>query len=127
MIRTLMQSVPDFWDDGWRADVLQRALTAAETVGLVDEDHDTLLGFACAHDVGFRAYLSALVVSPSAQGRGVGGRLLEEIEQRLAKRGCAIVIADVWRDAEGFYRTHGWSPPAVVLLRKRLVEAPLPH
>jgi hypothetical protein len=32
------------------------------------------------------------------------------------------LVADVWRDAERFYRSHGWTPPPVVLLRKRLGE-----
>jgi GNAT superfamily N-acetyltransferase len=119
-IRALMQSVPGFWEETWRSDVLERALASAETTALVHFEGTLLVGFACAHDVGFRAYLSALVVSPTAQGRGVGSRLLAELERRLAARGCAVVIADVWRDAEEFYRSQGWTPPAVVLLRKRL-------
>jgi len=119
-IRALMQSVAGFWDATWRADVLDRVLASAETVALVHEEDGVLVGFACAHDVGFRAYLSALVVSPVARGRGTGARLLAEVERRLAARGCAVVIADVWRDAEAFYRSQGWTPPAVVLLRKRL-------
>jgi hypothetical protein len=34
-------------------------------------------------------------------------RLLSELERCLAARGCSIVIADVWRDAEEFYRARG--------------------
>src|SRR5262249_28045308 len=109
-----------FWDETWRADVLERALASAETIALVHHEDEALVGFACAHDVGFRAYLSALVMSPTSQGQGVGARLFAELERRLAARGCAVVIADVWRDAEDFYRSQGWTPPAVVLLRKRL-------
>jgi GNAT superfamily N-acetyltransferase len=119
-IRALMEAVPGFWDETWRADVLERAIASAETIALVHDEGAVLIGFACAHDVGFRAYLSAVVVSPTAQGRGVGACLLAEIERLLAARGCAVVIADVWRDAESFYRSQGWAPPAAVLLRKRL-------
>jgi GNAT superfamily N-acetyltransferase len=115
-----MQSVAGFWDETWRADVLERALASPETIALVHHESRMIGGFACAHDVGFRAYLSELVVSPTSRGRGVGARLLSELERRLADRGCSVVIADVWRDAEGFYRSQGWTPPAVVLLRKRL-------
>ena len=122
-IRTLMKSVPGFWDDTWRSDVLERALGSAETIALVYLDGEKIDGFICAHDVGFRAYLSELVVSPSAQDAGIGGGLLSEVERRLGQRGCLIAIADVWRDAEGFYRSHGWTPPPVVLLRKRLAGA----
>lgn len=122
-IQSLMKSVAGFWDDTWRPDVLERALGSLETIALVHQEDDTINGFVCGHDVGFRAYLSELVVSPASQGRGVGSRLVSELEQRLAERGCAVLIADVWRDAERFYRSRGWTPPAVILLRKRL-EAP---
>jgi ribosomal protein S18 acetylase RimI-like enzyme len=119
-IRTLMKSVVGFWDETWRSDVLERALGSAETIALVYLNGDRIDGFVCAHDVGFRAYLSELVVSPSAQGAGIGGGLLSEVERRLRERGCSLAIADVWHNAEGFYRAHGWTPPPVVLVRKRL-------
>jgi ribosomal protein S18 acetylase RimI-like enzyme len=119
-IRALMQSVGGFWDETWRADLLQRVLASPDAIVLVHLDGGVIEGFACAHDVGFRAYLSELVVSPMSQGRGVGSRLLAEIEKRLVDRGCSVVIADVWRDAEEFYRARGWTPPDVVLVRKRL-------
>jgi len=119
-IRLLMRSVPGFWDDTWRVDVLERALASPGTIALVHDDSERIDGFACAHDVGFRAYLSELVVSPTSQGRGIGARLLTELERELSARGCTVVIADVWRNAEDFYRSQGWTPPAVVLLRKRL-------
>jgi GNAT superfamily N-acetyltransferase len=119
-IRALLKSVAGLWDDSWRDDVLERALTSTETVALVHVDGESVDGFICAHDVGFRAYVSELVVSPSVQGGGIGSGLLSEVERRLSRRGCSIAIADVWRDAEPFYRSHGWTPPPVCLLRKRL-------
>jgi ribosomal protein S18 acetylase RimI-like enzyme len=115
-----MKSVPGFWDETWRRDALERALGSSETVALVHYTNGEIDGFACAHDVGFRAYLSELIVATASQGRGVGSRLVSEIEKRLADRGCAVVISDVWQDAVGFYRSRGWAPPPVVLLRKRL-------
>jgi ribosomal protein S18 acetylase RimI-like enzyme len=72
-------------------------------------------GFISAHDLSFRAYLSELVVAPQAQRRGIGARLLGEIERRVAERGCAVIVADVWQDAEEFYRAQGWTPPSVIL------------
>jgi ribosomal protein S18 acetylase RimI-like enzyme len=118
-----MKSVPGFWDETWRRDALERALGSSETVALVHYANGEIDGFACAHDVGFRAYLSELIVATASQGRGVGSRLVSEIEKRLAERGCAVVISDVWQDAAGFYRSRGWEPPPVVLLRKRLDSA----
>ena len=118
-VRELMLSVPGFWDPGWPADVLERVVAADAAITLVYENGTTLSGFICGYDVGFRGYLSELVVSPGAQGTGIGSLLLAELERRLAARGCPLVIADVWRDAEGFYRRRGWAPPDTVLLRKR--------
>jgi GNAT superfamily N-acetyltransferase len=119
-IRSLMESVSGLWDETWRTNVLDRVLRSSETVALVCVEGERVIGFACGHDVGFRAYLSELVVLPAAQGRGVGARLLSELEHRMAGRGCVTFIADVWREARSFYESHGWAPPPVVLLRKRL-------
>jgi hypothetical protein len=43
------------------------------------------------------------------------------LEERAARRGCALVVADVFGPAEAFYRKHGWSSPSAVLLRHRLL------
>jgi ribosomal protein S18 acetylase RimI-like enzyme len=123
-IQALMKSVAGLWDESWRADVLERVLGSSETIALVHQEDDAIDGFVCGHDLGFRAYLSELVVAPASRRRCLGSRLVSEVERRLADRGCALVIADVWREAEGFYRSRGWTPPDVVLLRKRL-DAPV--
>lgn len=122
-VRALMQSVAGFWDETWRQDVLERAIASPDVIALVHEEGEAVNGFACAHDVGFRAYLSELVVSQKVQRRGIGSKLLSEVERRMADRGCSLIIGDIWRDAESFYRAHGWTPPPVVLLRKRLARA----
>jgi ribosomal protein S18 acetylase RimI-like enzyme len=119
-IRTLMNSVDGFWDESWRPDVLERAVGSPDTIALVHQDGAIIDGFICAHDLGFRAYLSELIVAPHVQRRGIGAQLLAEIERRVAERGCAVIVADVWRDAEEFYRSRGWTPPSVILVRKRL-------
>jgi ribosomal protein S18 acetylase RimI-like enzyme len=119
-IRRLMRSIDGFWDEAWRTDALERALGSPDTVALVHQEGTLIDGFVCAHDLGFRAYLSELVVAAAVQRRGIGARLLGEVERRIAERGCAVIVADVWRDAESFYRTQGWAPPSVILLRKRL-------
>jgi ribosomal protein S18 acetylase RimI-like enzyme len=122
-IRALMSSVAGFWDETWRPDVLERAVGSPDTIALINLDRDVVDGFVCAHDLGFRAYLSEIVVSPQAQRRGIGSRLLSEVERRMADRGCSVIVSDVWRDAERFYRAKGWAPPSVILLRKRLPAA----
>ena len=121
-IKALMLSEPGFWQDSWRYDVLERGLAASHGLAFVCEEAGQLLGFACAHDLGFRAYLSALLVAESARGKGVGSQLVQRVEQELRERGCAILITDAWKDAEGFYKSLGWSQPRAVLLRKQLAN-----
>jgi GNAT superfamily N-acetyltransferase len=121
-IRALIESIPGLWHADWRPDVLERAIRSADGLAYVWMEGDDLIGFACAHDVGFLAYLSLLAVAESARGQGIGAALIRRIEQTLTERGCAILISDVWQDAAGFYRALGWSAPPVVLLRHRVLD-----
>jgi ribosomal protein S18 acetylase RimI-like enzyme len=120
--KSVMKSVPGLWHQDWRKDTLERAIRAADGLAFVWVDGGQILGFACAHDLGFRGYLSALVVAEEARGRGIGRQLVRHVERELAARGCALLISDVWKDAEGFYRALGWTSPDVILLRHTLVQ-----
>ncbi|PKN23786.1 MAG: hypothetical protein CVU64_23680 [Deltaproteobacteria bacterium HGW-Deltaproteobacteria-21] len=71
-----------------------------------------------SRDLGFRVYLSELIVRKSERGRGFARKLVERIHQELTTRGCAVLIPDVWREAEGFFKSLGWSEPDVKLLRR---------
>jgi predicted N-acetyltransferase YhbS len=119
-IRALIQSVPGFWHEEWRSDALQRALLASAGLAFVCEEDGTIVGFSCAHDVGFLGYLSLLVVAEITRGKGVGKALILHTEQELTRRGCVTLISDVWHDAVGFYKALGWSAPDAILLRHRL-------
>lgn len=117
-IRVLMESVPGFWQPHWSSNTIATAISGE--LAFVYEQHSQILGFVCAHDLGFRAYLSELVVAPQSRNQGIGKALVHAAEQALTERGQTILIADVWRDALPFYRALGWQPPEAVLLRKRL-------
>jgi GNAT superfamily N-acetyltransferase len=119
-IRKLMESVPGFWRKDWSDETIIKAIGAAADLALIWEEDTHIKGFACAHDLGFRAYLSELVVIPSKQGRGIGKELIRRIEMHLTDRGTNILISDVWHDAVPFYLTLGWEPPDDVLLRRKL-------
>ena len=118
-VRALLQSVTGVWQSNWRGDAVERAIASAAGLAFVAQRDDAIIGFACAHDTGFRAYLSELAVAESDQRTGIGTRLLNAIENALAARGCAILIADVYPPAAEFYRKLGWSEPDAVLMRKR--------
>jgi ribosomal protein S18 acetylase RimI-like enzyme len=119
-IRRLMEAEPGFWQVDWSDATLAKALETAGGLALVWEEAAAIAGFVCVHDLGFRAYLSELIVARDARGRGIGTRLVEHVQRELARRGRRVLIADVWHDAEGFYRSLGWTPPDVVLLRRAL-------
>jgi hypothetical protein len=64
----LIKSIPGLWHPDWRPDVLERAIRSAGGLAYVWMEGDEVVGFACAHDVGFLAYLSLLAVTESARG-----------------------------------------------------------
>jgi predicted N-acetyltransferase YhbS len=119
-IRTLMQAVPGFWQPWWSDETIADAIRFASGLAFVWEDNRQILGFVCAHDLGFRAYLSELVVDTRQQHHGIGTGLVRAVEKSLRGRNQRVLIADVWRDAEPFYRGLGWEPPEAVLLRQQL-------
>ena len=95
-----------------------QALKSAGRHALVACRGKKIVGFACFHDVGFRAYLSEMVVDKSEQGRGIGTRLLKKGNAMLAADKCQLIVADVYPPAEGFYAKHGWGKPHAVLMSK---------
>jgi GNAT superfamily N-acetyltransferase len=115
-----MEAEPGFWQNHWSDATIEKAIAAAEGLALIWEEDAQIKGFVCAHDLGFRAYLSELIVASNARGRGVAGALLKHVETQLGRRGIRTLIADVWHGAEPFYLELGWEPPDVVLLRRRL-------
>lgn len=121
-IQFLLKSVPGFWHESWRDDVIERGIRSADGLAFVWDDNGEIVGFVCTHDLGFLGYLSILAVAEGARGRGIGTQLVRRAERELATRGCAVLISDVWKDAERFYRALGWTSPDVVLLRQRLLE-----
>ena len=119
-IESLMKSVKGFWDKSWRNNVVKSGIKASNGLSFVYEESGNILGFVCAHDLGFRGYLSELIVAPEKQRRGIGKKLLVKVETELSKRGCHTIISDVWKDTKKFYENFGWSEPDVILLRKKL-------
>jgi ribosomal protein S18 acetylase RimI-like enzyme len=119
-IRSLMQGEPGFWQPWWSDRTVAEAIRSADGLAFVWEENSEILGLVCPHDLGFRAYLSELVVGSGARHRGIGTRLVQAVEEALRGKDLRVLIADVWRDAEPFYRSLGWEPPDVLLQRQLL-------
>jgi predicted N-acetyltransferase YhbS len=106
-IKGLLKSTSGVWQEWWRDTAVAIALESAGALALVASRKEKIVGFACFHDVGFRAYLSEMVVSESEQGGKIGSKLLQRAEQLLSDRGCQLIVADAYPPAEGFYRSRG--------------------
>jgi len=119
-IRRLMEAEPGFWQPSWSNDTLARGIDSAAGLAFIWEDSGEITGFICAHYLGFRAYLSELIVSKESRGRGIGKALFEHVQNSLAQQDCATLIADVWREAVPFYNSLGWEPPDAILLRRKI-------
>jgi len=111
-----LKSIEGVWQLDWRFDSVCRAISAADGLAFVAVEEGQVVGFICGHDLGFRAYLSEFVVAESHQRAGIGKALLRSLEEALSRRGCRLVVADVYPPAEPFYRALGWGAPSAVLL-----------
>ena len=54
------------------------------------------------------AQVRFMAVDPSAQGRGLGGRILQEFERRARAAGAKSIVLNARDDAQRFYLKHGF-------------------
>ena len=117
----LIDSAPGMRQDYWREGAIEQAIDMSDGLAFVWEEESDILGFICAHDFGFRGYMSILVVGENARGKGVGTQLVRQVENELAARGCTILISDVMKNAENFFRHLDYKEPESILLYKKLM------
>lgn len=90
---------------------------------LVAERDGEIVGTVMGADDGRRGWVYHLAVEPRLQGRGIGRRLMAEVEARLAARGVPKVNLHVAEGNErvvGFYRRLGYEPGGARMLGKYL-------
>ncbi|MBO0779183.1 MAG: GNAT family N-acetyltransferase [Ktedonobacteraceae bacterium] len=85
---------------------------------LVAEMNGKVVGYVAVHwfpnlALGYDGYISELFLHPTTTGKGIGSRLLSEIEERARKQGCSRLLLMNRRNREsyqrGFYAKHGWT------------------
>ena len=72
---------------------------------------------------GRRGWVYHLAVAPERHARGLGARLLGELESRLRNKGCIKVNLLIDPDnagVTGFYRQHGYETDTLVFMEKWL-------
>jgi ribosomal protein S18 acetylase RimI-like enzyme len=121
-IRKMMENENNFWHKEWTNDTLRKAFGVAQDLALVYEENSNIIGFVFGYNLGFRGYISALLIKKEYQKKGIGRALLNRIENNLEKKKCELIITDILPDAELFYKKLGWKKPYAKLYCKRISE-----
>lgn len=99
----------DAWPEAtWWAELAQRP--RREYVALVDAGGE-LAAYGGIDVGGESADIMTIGVAPRAQGRGLGARILDELEERARCRGASGALLEVRADnaaALALYERHGW-------------------
>ncbi len=85
-------------------------------------DTDGILGYAGLDHGGDVADVMTIAVAPRAQGRGVGGRLLDELQHRARARGAASVMLEVRADNAAALGLYGRAGYALLSTRRRYYQ-----
>ena len=91
---------------------IQKKLARDPDLFLVAEESGHIVGTVIGGFDGRRGSIYHLVVTASFRGRGIGFRLMDEIESRLRAKGCIRCYLMVTRDNEEamrYYEKHGWE------------------
>ncbi|WP_201393315.1 GNAT family acetyltransferase [Ktedonobacter sp. SOSP1-85] len=98
----------------------------------LERDADLFLVAASERDIigvvmgcydGRRGWINHLAVAPSAQGQRVGARLMQEVERRLAEKGCAkvnLLIEPTNASVQAFYQKNGYQRDELIFMEKWL-------
>jgi len=98
--------------DPWSAEQFWGELAQLTRSYVVAEDHGTIVGYAGAYLLPPDADVLTIAVSGSAQGRGVGRLLLEELIAIAVSHECSQLLLEVRSDnvsALGMYEHFGFE------------------
>jgi ribosomal protein S18 acetylase RimI-like enzyme len=90
---------------------------------LVAEAEGRIIGTVIGGFDGRRGMIYHLAVEPAHRGRGLGRQLMDEVEERLRRKGCykAYLLVMDGNSAVEFYKNLGWDTMDVTLLAKQLL------
>ena len=110
------------WNDPRRD--IRRKLTVQPDLFLVATAGGEVVGTVMAGYDGHRGWVNYLAAAPAQRGRGLGRRLMREVESRLLEYGCPKLNLQVRAGddaAVAFYEAIGYRVDEVVSLGKRLI------
>lgn len=85
-------------------------------------DADGILGYAGLDHGGDVADVMTVAVASRGQGRGIGGRLLDELERRARSRGAASVLLEVRADNDAARRLYARAGYELLSTRRRYYQ-----
>jgi ribosomal protein S18 acetylase RimI-like enzyme len=91
---------------------IHKKVTHDSDLFLIAEEDGQIIGTVIGGFDGRRGLIYHLAVSASFRGKGIGSRLMEEIESRLRAKGCIRSYLMVTIDNEEamlFYEKRGWE------------------
>lgn len=105
-------------------EAIARQLREATAAYLVAEAGDTVVGAVLGSHDGRKGWINRLAVSPAYRRRGIGARLVAEVERRLAALGIEIfacLIEDWNEDSLATFQKLGYKPfQDITYLTKRM-------
>jgi ribosomal protein S18 acetylase RimI-like enzyme len=102
---------------------IQRKLKVNPELFLVGEMDGVIVGSIMGGYEGHRGWVNYLAVSPSQRKKGYGRQLMEALEERLEKMGCAKVnlqVRETNLEVIEFYKAIGYGLDHVIGMGKRL-------
>jgi aminoglycoside 6'-N-acetyltransferase I len=118
------------WNDGWSLEAVRERFHSFSRypsffgLGHVANSLPNALAFGWSERWvnGWHYHLKEMCVAPHAQRRGLGGRLIAELEQRLLRRGIGRVFLETGHSAPArtFYERHGYKQLSLVSLAKAI-------
>jgi putative acetyltransferase len=86
---------------------MRQTITQGEDVVVVAEDKSGILGFGLV--ISKLCELRALYVHPTAGRRGIGKKILRELETRAIAQGISYLQLNASLNAEAFYQANGYN------------------
>ena len=102
---------------------IQRKLKVNPELFLVGEVYGDIVGSIMGGYEGHRGWVNYLAVSPSYQNKGYGRQLMNAVEKKLEKMGCAKVnlqVRETNLEVIEFYKAIGYDLDHVIGMGKRL-------
>ena len=102
---------------------IQRKLKVNPELFLVGEIDGDIVGSIMGGYEGHRGWVNYLAVSPSYQNKGYGRQLMNAVEKKLEKMGCAKVnlqVRETNLEVIEFYKAIGYDLDHVIGMGKRL-------